>query len=307
MFGATTIHLEHEVLLWTSLSILTVSSFQALYRNSSFGTSGDLSYCLMASFWLSRHVILRYIYTTDFSTLRSPSIIGIIVHWASSIAVGGQYFDRPDSQVVARNVGISHVEDVMNPASVFSLPSASYSLRCLRVKLVDPVVNLLNPDLNESIYSMMRKSAFLSESLADFISHPTVQRIGHYGPPLQLLLASFVFALCTFYLPADSYSPGTVSYYLTIQPVSNRNGDGYPTSDNDDIIAEGAYEPLAPPSWYRVFFLISCAATMLSILFYGRVSFPIPDLVAGSNVLKAVRNEARGTAVVSHHVLVAAD
>eukprot|EP00547_Thalassionema_nitzschioides_P003992 CAMPEP_0194204038 /NCGR_PEP_ID=MMETSP0156-20130528/3660_1 /TAXON_ID=33649 /ORGANISM="Thalassionema nitzschioides, Strain L26-B" /LENGTH=320 /DNA_ID=CAMNT_0038929941 /DNA_START=864 /DNA_END=1826 /DNA_ORIENTATION=+ len=34
---------------------------------------------------------------------------------------------------------------------------------------------------------------------------------------------------------------------------------------------------------------------MLSIFFYGRISFPIPDLVAGTNVLKAVRNEARGT------------
>eukprot|EP00546_Thalassionema_frauenfeldii_P022209 CAMPEP_0178906160 /NCGR_PEP_ID=MMETSP0786-20121207/6673_1 /TAXON_ID=186022 /ORGANISM="Thalassionema frauenfeldii, Strain CCMP 1798" /LENGTH=362 /DNA_ID=CAMNT_0020577841 /DNA_START=692 /DNA_END=1780 /DNA_ORIENTATION=+ len=79
-----------------------------------------------------------------------------------------------------------------------------------------------------------------------------------------------------------------------MQPTTRHDGS-YTTRDVGGQMSTGAYEAVRKPSWYQVLFLISCAGTMLSILFYGRISFPIPDLVAGTNVLKAVRNEARGT------------
>jgi hypothetical protein len=55
------------------------------------------------------------------------------------------------------------------------------------------------------------------------------------------------------------------------------------------------YSPTERPTWSRIFSLMLCGTTMACILVYGRITLPIPDLVAGSNVLKAVRLEARGT------------
>jgi hypothetical protein len=290
MLGPTTLHLEHEFFLWISLSILTVSSLEALYRNS-FGLRGDIIYTLLASFWLSRHMILRCIYTTDVSTTRSPTLLGLIAHWLTSAAVAGQYFDRSDAQVVAKNVGIAHVEDVMNPSSTFVLPSLTYSMHLIRALLLDPVLRLL------------RHPRFLKLPLAfvasfhEAFSHPTIQRIAHYGPPLQLLVASGVFSFCIFYLQTESAPREMGIFAISMQPTVLSDGT-YAPGLVGDVQPEGAYEPLLPPSWRRIFFFMFSGSTMLSILFYGRITLPIPDLVSGTNVLKAVRNEARGASGV---------
>ena len=290
-FGPTVLHLEHEVCLWLSLSILTVSSLEALYRRS-FGTKGDMIYILLTSSWLARHLILRYIYTTDVSTSRSPTLMGVVAHWLTSAAVAGQYFDRSDAQVVARNVGIAHVEDVMNPTSAFSLPSLSYTLQYLQVLLLDPVLRLLGHP------KFLKIPLSFFASIKEPLSHPTVQRIAHYGPSLQLVLLYVVFAFCIFYLQPENPVRGMDIFAITMQPTSRQDGS-YTTGVSGDVMPEGVYITLPPPSWQRVFLLMFSGCTMSSILFYGRLSLPIPDLVAGTNVLKAVRNEARGTSGVS--------
>jgi len=47
------------------------------------------------------------------------------------------------------------------------------------------------------------------------------------------------------------------------------------------------------PSWVSLMFLVISFGTAASLLFYGRVMLPIPEFVAGTNVLKAIRAETR--------------
>ena len=49
----------------------------------------------------------------------------------------------------------------------------------------------------------------------------------------------------------------------------------------------------SPPSILDLVFRIISFGTMASLLMYGRILLPIPEFVAGTNVLKAVRTEAR--------------
>ena len=48
-----------------------------------------------------------------------------------------------------------------------------------------------------------------------------------------------------------------------------------------------------PPSWVSLMFLVISFGTATSLLLYGRVLLPIPEFVAGTNVLKAIRAETR--------------
>ena len=292
--GPTTLHLEHEFALWISLSILTVSSLQALYRNS-FGFAGDFIFIMLVVLWLARHMILRYIYTTDVSTTRSPTLMGVIAHWLTSIAAAGQYFDRSDVHVVARHVGIAHVEDVLNPTSPFALTSLSYTIHFFRAYLLDPLLRLFR-------YPKFLKAPLLFfHSFQEILAHPAVQRLAFYGPPLQLMISFGIGALCIFFLQPEPPPRVTWTYPISMQRIPGQDGLHTPYASND-IDPQNAYQPLHPPSWGRVFFFICSIGTILSVLCYGRISFPIPDLVAGTNVLKALRHEARGPSAVSAHV-----
>ena len=289
LLGPTTLHLEHEVFLWMSLSILTVSSLQALYRNS-FGFRGDFIYIMLASVWLSRHMILRCIYTSDVSTTRSPTLMGVVAHWLTSIAVAGQYFDRSDAQVVAKTVGIAHVEDVLNPTSSISLPSWSYTMHFFRALLLDPGLQLFGHP------RFFRAPLSFLNSFKENLWHPTFQLLAYYWPPLQLVVASLVFsAFCHFYLQGETPHKRMETHAIAMQPGLGQDN----LFANTDIDPEGAYDPLSPPSWTRVLFFMSCVGTMLSVWIYARISFPIPDLIAGMNVLKALRSEGKGASGVS--------
>lgn len=52
-----------------------------------------------------------------------------------------------------------------------------------------------------------------------------------------------------------------------------------------------------PPSFLSMVFRIVSFSTAASLLMYGRILLPIPEFVAGTNVLKAVRAEARNLGV----------
>ena len=50
---------------------------------------------------------------------------------------------------------------------------------------------------------------------------------------------------------------------------------------------------VTPPGWTALILLVTTFGTLASLLLYGRVLLPIPEFVAGTNVLKAVRAETR--------------
>jgi hypothetical protein len=59
--------------------------------------------------------------------------------------------------------------------------------------------------------------------------------------------------------------------------------------------AYGAYHKIVRPRWPEVFFFMTCVGTLMSLVYYFRVFLPIPDQVAGGNVIKDLRTEARSS------------
>jgi hypothetical protein len=63
-------------------------------------------------------------------------------------------------------------------------------------------------------------------------------------------------------------------------------------AQGDDIAPLGVYRDSEPLSRYKLLLFLARTPTLLTALWYGRIVLPIPDLVAGMNVLKSVRAEA---------------
>ena len=118
-FGPTTIHIQHELILISTLCLFMNASFYTTYHintlpvdlfvNNDNGNClrKEFLYVMLSTIWLSRHLIQRIICTTEINT--STSNCGKIGNrklshpsWLSSfykvfiwLSSGGQYFDIP--------------------------------------------------------------------------------------------------------------------------------------------------------------------------------------------------------------------
>jgi hypothetical protein len=183
--------------------------------------------------------------------------------------------DRPDPQLVAKHAGTPQ-ED---------LASASYALHFLRVRFWYPLLRLktwLSRD------GQGRKRAVSgAQGRSSGANNPMSWQTRTYfkwiqwwrdrGISIQMLLAIIVATVMVWDLIASVHRP---------QMITN------PMSDDDDIQPRGVYRTLESPSWSSLFLFLSRTSILLSIFCYGRIALPIPDLVAGTNVLKSVRAEA---------------
>jgi hypothetical protein len=117
-----------------------------------------------------------------------------------------------------------------------------------------------------------------------------------YGPPLQMIIPVVTLAYFVYhgFFTDDEEEPPNA---LTMQTQSSTSGSTVAgpltTGIGANVKAYGAYRQSQLPTLSQILFLISFGGTVLSIILFGRILFPIPDLVAGSNVLKAMRNEAK--------------
>ena len=84
----------------------------------------------------------------------------------------------------------------------------------------------------------------------------------------------------------------TMMYYAWRLPKYLFPFSGAGKSGLDDMKWFGSLRSMKQPTWSEVFFVIS-VPTVVSLLVFTRLINPMPDLVAGSNVLKAVRSEAK--------------
>jgi hypothetical protein len=283
LLGSTTIHLQHEFFLLLSLCMLTASSLAGIYRRS-FGTVGDVLYILLSSGWLSRHVFFRYLYTTNTTSTKSRNFYGVVVHWITKISVAGQYFDAPDFNVVNRGLGISQVDDVLNPSNQISFPNVTFAVSLLRLYVMDPLLRLVG------------RSSFpldFNGSFQNLKSHQVFQKISQSIPPIQMMVAIFSFGFCLYFFQGKGGILEVIRFSMSLSL-----GESEPS----EILSKGTYEPMLPASWIRTCLYMSFGPTILSILFYGRIFFPIPDLVAGTNVLKSIRNEAKRVATVRAYI-----
>lgn len=310
IFGPTTNHLRHEFYLLVSLTLLMMSSLQALYKGS-LGLRGNYEFVLLGTLWLSRHLVLRCLCTWDNSTNRSPTIGGVLAHWITSHVMAGQYFDRPDPQVVAKQVGTPHADEGRTGATIssFFLPSIRFSWQLVTVRILEPFISLY-----ESLWGLLKgkKGRRSQTSLPGRISHrvqessttnPTITMIHSYwtklwstfGPSLQMIIPVSTMAFYLWYL-MFAQPKAEKLYALTM----NTRGPDEATSVKSKPY--GAYQKVEKPHWSQVLFYMSCGGTLISIILYGRVVLPIADLVAGSNVLKAVRNESRAGGVSFYEI-----
>lgn len=110
-FPPTTVHLQYEIYLLFCMTLLTVSGMQGLYQES-FGLPGDFIFLSLVVLWLSKHLVLRWLCIWDPSTRgRSPSISGYLTLFLTSHITGGQAFDRPTPQAVAKLTGAPYGEN----------------------------------------------------------------------------------------------------------------------------------------------------------------------------------------------------
>jgi hypothetical protein len=237
--------------------------------------------------------------------------------------MAGQYFDRPAPTVLAKQSGSSfpHADNNSRGSNHASqsliIPSWTYTVQLFLVWCWYPLIqardNLeyfanriielaeLPPYYGESPATATTSSqASSSSSNKSYFEthyprlHYVYQRLckllASHGLPIQLMIPAAVMAwyLAQLMLVSSS-TPGSTTSYQRLLSVKLSS---FPT-DADEIKPYGAYQRLEQPPWWQVLLYISCWTTLASILFYGRIVLPIPDLVAGVNVLKAVRNEAR--------------
>jgi hypothetical protein len=344
--GPTTVHLQHEFLLWLSMTLLIISSFSSQYRDG-LGTSGDIQFLLVVSLWLGRNLWIKWLCTSETGSHRSPTLGGVLAHWLTSHFLAGQYFDRPkDLQTVAKQVGTHHSDDARTGATIssFFLPSILFTWQWIQLRLVGPIWDLQSylrrgrrgmakssimkkkrgssgrkhrqPEEGSSstTYASNNTSSSRnskggkgrdrtgSSSLAASSStgaasgmsltinqaYSTWNKIwSMYGPPLQMIIPLATLAFFMWYIVV----PPTQKEAVHALTMTTRNP--YDPMDERETKPFGGYVRLTKPKWSQLLVCISCGGTLATIGMYARVLLPIADLVAGTNVLKAVRNESK--------------
>lgn len=92
-----------------------------------------------------------------------------------------------------------------------------------------------------------------------------------------------------------TYLPNFGSYNPDALPGNNNNNHGSYWAGTSPSFRMSDIYVVGPPSTVSLILLIVTFGTAASLLFYGRVLLPIPEFVAGTNVLKAVRAEAKSS------------
>jgi hypothetical protein len=184
---------------------------------------------------------------------------------------------------VAKNAGTPSEEVVS------LLPSLSYTLYFLRVRMLYPLMKLrewLIPDgekhTTTTAPQRRRSSSTSTNTNASWRTGTYFKWITwwrDHGPSIQMML-SFVVAMIMLW-----------DLVATLHPARVTTGHGS-GQDMDNIQPRGVYRTLEAPSRSRLLLFLARTPILLTVFWYGRIALPIPDLVAGANVLKSVRAEA---------------
>lgn len=214
--------------------------------------------------------------------------------------MAGQYFDRPNSQVVAKQLGTAHSDDgrMVTTMSSFLSPSIRYFWQLVRVRVWFPLFDIYqqfssalrggNPRFSFlGLPVSGRRTPLPKISLAVNQAHAYWNEFWNiYGISLQILIPLITALFYIWYFVSMMREPAS-SYPITMNTRSLEE------EDLDSNKAYGSYRKLLQPTMTQMVIVLSATGTMATILLYNQIVLPLPDLVAGSNVLKAVRNEAK--------------
>jgi hypothetical protein len=339
LFGPTTTHLQYEFYLLLSLTLLTVSSLQGLYKDS-FGTIGDYCYLLLTTTWLSRHLLLRWLCMWDPSSSTHPTLLGFVSHFVTTHITGGQTFDRPPSALLVKQVGTPNPGQQprdINDSSI-SLrnlipPSILYLIQIVWIWICLPLLDILqgtsrrkprhnSHSSSNSAYSngRYRSSSNINNNNNNRdnidISNSNSRELGSFQRFLQTTI-QYVHSFGTSYGPTLQFliPLATSGYYVwciadiiyrtptEIKPssvaMSAQASQKYVSEHAGPVKAFGAYRKMEQPSFAQVWFYVTIFGTFASLIFFNRIALPIPEQVAGSNAIKDVRNEARSKSMSS--------
>lgn len=160
--------------------------------------------------------------------------------------------------------------------------------------------------------STVRSQALHIQQMRTSDMYRTLEKIWDVCPPAQLLIAlaatimlvsGWLFSLGGYNWLVGSTTGTTGMEYESVEsnvPVfGGIYHQGNPKNDQFDYWRNQSPFP-APatfnserPSWTSLILQVISLGTVLSLFFYGRLLFPIPEFVAGTNVLKAIRAESR--------------
>lgn len=276
IFGPTSLHLRHEAVLISAVYLLTTASLLSVYKDNI-----DWHIVSIITIWQSRYFFIRLLCTTKFNLmgLRETLI---------KFCFAGQYFDeiQPPVDYVRPQMPIFLSAPYKLITSLFSGSKANLTS-------VDSATNINsgNKTGKNSNKGQVRLDTYARHNgYAYFVS-----KYNEYIPPgllsVQLCVAFVVGGLLL------------INFFSNISFHPFRRG----MSANEGITASHGIENFGvlrtlfesfefdyggvDMLWF--FWMLVGSGTLPCLMIYGRVFLPIPDLVAGSNVLKAIRNEVR--------------
>lgn len=317
--GPTTVHLRFELSLLVALYLMTLSSLQGLYKHS-FGIAGDYIYLSLLFICLARHSLLRLLCTWDPSTHACPTVQGFLSHFVTAHLTAGQVFDRPHRHLIARFIGINHVDEMESISWRNVLPSfAIYAWNLFRIRIMLPLqeyrrrrrrrrrleLGRIHPSYNFGIsrgYSTtkLESNHRIRRTLASTTRTAYSLWIA-WAPSLQstitfTALVLVLVGLNNYYMRYLSRSTTHLSYSTdniewSVLALDTR-GRSTSHTDPNDFKPRGAYRRRIKPTWSETFgimFIIGEACALISFL---RLVNPLPDLVAGANVIRDIKKDA---------------
>lgn len=161
----------------------------------------------------------------------------------------------------------------------------------------------------------VRSQALHVQQMRTSDMYRALEKLWEASPPSQLvvavltmafLLSGWLFSLGGYdWLLGNATGTNGAEYQTVESNVPNWGNPNLNSNGQPDGSSQGAYwrnqSPFpapatfdaSPPSWVSLMFLVITFGTAASLLLYGRVMLPIPEFVAGTNVLKAIRAETR--------------
>jgi len=276
-FGNSHEHLRLEVQLLLSLILITTANMMGLY-NESFGT-GDFIYIIFATIWLSRFLIFRMLCCFDKSTHAQPSFRGLLsLVCTAYFSGGGQVFDYP---VVSAEDTIKGI----NASSILPV-GVHYLLQWLRVRILLLYQSLRGAKQTSKDHQRKRGKGYWHGIGSNLLLNARIachKRL----PSLQALIpivtcGALLWTVHTFF----GENTGVLKLYPVTMVQSKQ-------SIKDDTTPYGAYTPKVRPQWSSIATTMVFVGTILSLGAFFRVIQPLPDMVAGGNVIADVKHESR--------------
>ena len=270
--GPTTLHLKYEILLLIAITFLTTASFGVLYEHTL-----NFNLILMISLWQCRYLLLRLVCTTrNFNFLGLRSIV-------CKLCVAGQYFDasRPPLDYTRPQFLVMNNSFFQNLLGIGGGQLGSSSGSKGGGKRKD----------DQSQMKTLKLDKYMRQNAYNYV----ISKYNEYVPP-GLISAQFcatlavVLFLSYVMLENVSFHPYRRALLSQVHPMQNKSPENYGAIQTLIDSFEFDYSNVSV-TWF-FYFLVS-VSTLLSVFIFGRLIPPIPDLVAGTSVIKALRNQAK--------------